>query len=80
MLAADLRRAREELGRQAWPDNLNMVAPSQQGDDDADPDAVPEEQEIETLEFAIKANQDRLAILRERVQAKSMSNRAQGGK
>ncbi len=74
--AADLRRQREELAERAWPDGMNFTGASQQAQDDEDPDSMSEEEELETLEFAIKASQDRLAILRERLQAKAMAARS----
>lgn len=80
MLAADIRRQREALAEKAWPDNLSMVAPSEQGQDDVDPDAMTDEEELAGLEESLAPLLERRALLKERVQAKAMADRAQGGK
>ncbi|WP_216915953.1 MULTISPECIES: hypothetical protein [unclassified Synechococcus] len=75
-LAADIRRQRESLAEHAWPDDLGMVAPSQQGQDDADPDAMTDEEELAGLEESLALLRERQAVLKERLQAKAMSDRA----
>ncbi len=52
------------------------MAPRQQGQDDADPDAMTDEEELAGLEESLALLRERQAVLKERLQAKSMSDRA----
>lgn len=77
MLAADLRRQREELAEKAWPDGMNFTgAASEQGQDDVDPDAMTDEEELAGLEESLALLRERQAVLKERLQAKAMADRS----
>ncbi len=65
---------------EGWPDDTAPAGAQDEAAEDAAPAPLTDEQELEELDGAIKASEERRAILREKVSSRAMAARLQQGR